>query len=105
MSVWKSLVAWLAAMSADPNAIDQERPKAHASYRVAYATFAPADDPEPKPAPPKPTQRPTRDPAPACKCGGGCSLKCSCGCHGPKATAGIPCPGGTCPKPPSPRGG
>ena len=105
MSAWKSLVAWLAAMSADPDAIERERPKAYAAYRVAYATFAPADDSEPQPAPPKPTPRPTRGPAPACKCGGVCSLKCSCGCHGPKAAAGIPCPDGTCPKPPSPRGG
>jgi len=105
-TLWRGIVAWLAAMSADPNAIDQERPKAHASYRVAYATFATADDPEPQPqpAPPKPTPRPTREPAPVCPCGGACSPECSCGCRGPKAAAGLPCPDGTCPKPPALRG-
>lgn len=107
MTVWRSIVAWLAAMSADPHAIEQERPKAHAAYRVAYATFAPADDPEPTPppppAPPKPTPRPTRDPVRVCKCEGACSPACTCGCHGAKA--GAPCPDGTCPKSADIRGG
>jgi hypothetical protein len=103
VTAWKYLLVWLAALSADPNAIEQERPRAYASYRVAYATFAPADDPEPlpQPEPPKPTPRPTRDPAPACPCGGACTESCTCGCRG----AG-PCVNGTCPaaKPRTPGG-
>lgn len=97
MTIYRSIVAFLAALSADPNAIEQERPKSYASYRVAYATFAPADDPEPTPAPPKPTPRPTREPAPVCPCGGACTAACTCGCRG----AG--CPTGTCPIPSKPR--
>ena len=98
MTIYRSMVAFLAALSADPNAIEQERPKAYASYVVAYATFAPADDAEPTPAPPKPTPRPTREPAPVCPCGGTCSAACSCGCRGTGA-----CASGTCPIPSKPR--
>jgi hypothetical protein len=90
-NLWRGLLAWLAAMSADPDAIERERPKAYASYRVAYATFATADDPQPspQPAPPKPpAPRPTREPV-ACQCGGACSAACTCGCHGD-------CPDGKC---------
>jgi len=99
MTIYRTILAFLAALSADPNAIEQERPRAYASYRVAYATFAPADDSEPKPQPepPKPTPRPTREPAAVCPCGGACSAACSCGCRG----AG--CPNGNCPIPAKPR--
>ncbi|MEI8369745.1 MAG: hypothetical protein WCJ31_15025 [Planctomycetia bacterium] len=109
MTAWKSLLVWLAAMSADPDAIERERPKAHASYRVAYATFATfatADEPEPspQPAPPKPTPRPTRESAVACPCGGACSAACTCGCHGAAAKAAGKCANGTCPLPVESRG-
>jgi hypothetical protein len=105
-NLWRGILAWLAAMSADPDAIERERPKAYASYRVAYATFAPADDPEPQPqpAPPKPTPRPTRESAVACPCGGACSAACTCGCHGAAAKAAGKCANGTCPLPVESRG-
>lgn len=103
MTLWRSFVAWLAAMSADPSAIDAEMPRAHASYRLAYATFAPADDlqPGPVPTPPAPpAPRPTRDPAPkACRCGGPCSPACSCGCSSVLSPVRTPCPDGKCPLP------
>ena len=98
MTIYRSIVAFLAALSADPHAIEQERPRAYASYRVAYATFAPADDPDPTPAPPKPTPRPTRESTVACPCGGACSAACTCGCHGVGA-----CANGTCPIQAKPR--
>jgi hypothetical protein len=106
MSVWKSLVAWLAAMSADPAEIDRVPARSYAAVSAAYATFAPADDPEPTPppAPPKPTPRPTRESAVACPCGGACSAACTCGCHHAAAKAAGKCVNGTCPLPVESRG-
>lgn len=62
MSMWRSFLAWLAALSADPVAVDLEPPRSSAAVAAAYATFAP-DAP---PAPPAPT--PTE-----CPCGGKCA--------------------------------
>ena len=106
MTLWRSILAWLAALSAEPAEIDREPPRAAAAVAAAYATFAP-DAPAP-PAPPAPTECPCGgtcrgtgiyrpdgriemrceagcatckrgDPAP-CRCGGPCSARCSCGC-------------------------
>ena len=108
MTVWRTLLAWLAALSADPAEIDREHPRAAAATAAAYATFAPAD-PEPAPPPPAP---------PACACGGKCAngvyrpdgriemrceKDCPCGCQ-KKAAASVVAPCPTC-KPPSPAPG
>ena len=108
MTVWRTLLAWLAALSADPAEIDREHPRAAAATAAAYATFAPAD-PEPAPPPPAP---------PACACGGKCQggvyrpdgriemrceKDCPCGCQ-KKAAASVVAPCPTC-KPPSPAPG
>lgn len=51
--MWEWLLSVLAALSADPAAIDREAPRASAAVSVAYAGFAtdaaPAPAPEPKP--------------------------------------------------------
>ena len=94
MNAWRTLLAWLASMAADPVTVDAEQPKAYAAVAAAYAGFAPDDAPQPEPAPPAPPKppapRPTREPA-ACPCGsaGKCSPACSCGCRGD-------CPDGKC---------
>lgn len=108
MTAWRSLVAWLAALSADPVELDREPARSYAAVSAAYATFAPV---EPTPAPPSP-------PGPQeCACGGKCVNNrfrpdgviwqdCAPGCKScSKRAAGAPCPDGTCPKPPAPRGG
>ena len=84
MTIYRSLLAWLAALSADPAEIDREAPRAAAAVAAAYASFAP----ETSPAPPPPIQ--------ACGCGGKCAngqykpdgkiiMKCEpncpCGCR------------------------
>lgn len=102
MSVWRSIVAWLAALSADPVVIDEADVRAHASVAAAYATFAP-DAPAPvPPSPPAP-------PANACPCKGKCVggkyqpdgiiwMACSAGCKTCKAAAAPAsvCPDGKC---------
>ena len=104
MTAWRSLLAWLAALSADPAAIDAEAPRAAAAVAAAYATFAPA---EPAPAPPAPA---------GCGCGGKCSggtykpdgrivmqceKDCPCGCR--KAAAGSSAACKDCPTSPAPK--
>ena len=84
MTVYRSLLAWLAALSADPAEIDREAPRAAAAVAAAYATFAPETAPPPPPAPAK------------CGCGGKCAngqyrpdgrivmqceKDCPCGCR------------------------
>ena len=84
MTIYRSLLAWLAALSADPAEIDREAPRAAAAVAAAYASFAH----ETSPAPPPPIQ--------ACGCGGKCAngqykpdgkiiMKCEpncpCGCR------------------------
>lgn len=83
MNAWRSLLAFLASLSADPAEIDREAPRAAAAVAAAYATFAP-DAPAPTPAPA------------GCGCGGKCvngqykpdgriemqcDPKCACGCR------------------------
>ena len=59
MTLYRSLLAFLASLSADPAEIDREAPRAAAAVAAAYSTFAP----ETSPAPP---------PIQVCGCGGKC---------------------------------
>lgn len=68
MSFWRWLISLLVWLSASPNQITEETPKAAASVAVAYAALA--EEPEPEPKPVKPV--------------------------GP-VTKPAPCPGGVCP--------
>jgi hypothetical protein len=84
MSLYRSLIALLASLSADPAEIDREPPRSAAAVAAAYATMASeGDSPAPKPKPS------------SCGCGGKCSSGvyrpdgriemrctsgCSCGC-------------------------
>ena len=84
MTLYRSLLAWLASLSADPQEIDREPPRAAAAVAAAYASLAPEAAPTPPPAPS------------ACACGGKCvngvykpdgriEMKCErdcpCGCR------------------------
>ena len=84
MTLYRSLLAFLASLSADPQEIDREPPRAAAAVAAAYATFAPDVAPPPPPAPA------------ACGCGGKCAngqyrpdgkiimqceKNCPCGCR------------------------
>ena len=84
MTLYRSLLAFLASLSADPAEIDREPPRAAAAVAAAYATFAPEVAPTPPPAPA------------ACGCGGkcangqyrpdgrivmACEKDCPCGCR------------------------
>jgi hypothetical protein len=92
--LWRWLIAWLVWLSADPAALDLERPKAAAALAAARASLLV----EAAPKPPAPGPRP---PAPAvCQnCGGlgyvvmpdGHRIVCGA-CKGKK------CPDGKCPK-------
>jgi hypothetical protein len=86
MTLYRSRLALLAALSADPAEIDREPPRAAAAVAAAYASLAPETAPTPPPAP-----------APAaCACGGKCvngvykpdgriemkcETDCPCGCR------------------------
>lgn len=105
MTLWRTLLAWLAALSADPAAIDTEPPRSYAAVTAAYATFAP--DAPPPPAPPAPRE---------CPCGGTCKgtgvyrpdgrieMKCEPGCKTCPKSVLAPCPTGNCPAPARPAG-
>ena len=67
MTLYRSLLAFLASLSADPAEIDREPPRAAAAVAAAYASLAPETAPTPPPAPP-PTPSPTK-----CGCGGKCA--------------------------------
>ena len=84
MTIYRSILAFLASLSADPAEIDREAPRAAAAVAAAYATFAPDVAPAPPPAPA------------ACGCGGKCAngayrpdgkiimkceSNCACGCR------------------------
>ena len=86
MTLYRSLLALLASLSADPQEIDREPPRAAAAVAAAYASLAPETAPTPPPAP-----------APGkCGCGGKCAngqyrpdgrivmdceRDCPCGCR------------------------
>ena len=84
MTFYRSLLALLASLSADPAEIDREPPRAAAAVAAAYASLAPETAPTPPPAPAK------------CWCAGkcangqfkpdgritmSCEKDCSCGCR------------------------
>lgn len=84
MTLYRSLLALLASLSADPAEIDREPPRAAAAVAAAYASLAPEVAPTPPPAPAK------------CGCGGKCAngqfkpdgrivmqceRDCPCGCR------------------------
>lgn len=99
MDVWRWIVAWLVWLSADPVAVDLERPRAAAAVAAARASLA-VDAPAPGPKPPAPT--PGRCSG---ECGGrgylvmpdghrvACPCPATCPCKGGK---GAECPGGKC---------
>ena len=60
MTLYRSLLALLASLSADPQEIDREPTRAAAAVAAAYASLAPDVAPTPPPAPGK------------CGCGGKC---------------------------------
>ena len=51
-ALWRWCISVLVWLSADPDAISAETPKAAAAVAVAYAALTP--EPEPEPKPPKP---------------------------------------------------
>jgi len=84
MTFYRSLLSFLASLSADPAEIDREPPRAAAAVAAAYASLAPETAPTPPPAPAK------------CACGGKCEngqyrpdgrivmqckKDCPCGCR------------------------
>jgi len=91
VTLYRSLLAFLASLSADPAEIDREPPRAAAAVAAAYASLAPDAAPTPPPAP-----------APG-KCG--CGGKCAAGVYRPdgriemKCEANCPC---GCRKSPAP---
>jgi hypothetical protein len=60
VTLYRSILAFLASLSADPAEIDREPPRAAAAVAAAYASLAPDAAPTPPPAPGK------------CACGGKC---------------------------------
>ena len=50
--LWRAVIAWLVWLSADPQAVTVETPRAAAAVAVAYAALTPEPDAPPKP--PKP---------------------------------------------------
>jgi hypothetical protein len=75
-NAWRLVVGWLAALSADPVAVEVEHPRAAAAVAAAYASFA-TDAP---PAPPAP-------PSAGCGCGGACEK----GIYRPDGKISMPC--------------
>lgn len=98
-AIYRAVVAFLVWLSADPQAIDLERPRAAAAVHAAMASMAkdgPTPAPEPTPAPGK-----------CCgECGGrgylvmpdghrvACPCPATCPCKGGKGKAD--CPDGSC---------
>ena len=83
MTLYRSILALLASLSADPAEIDREAPRAAAAVAAAYSAFAPETSPAPTPIQ-------------ACECGGKCVAgvykpdgriemrcepNCPCGCR------------------------
>jgi hypothetical protein len=98
MTLWQSILAFLASLAAEPGAVEAEHPRAAAAVAVAYAAYASDDD-----APPAPAE---------CVCGGTCrngvwkpdgriEQPCPCTCERCKKKPGAPamvpmCPDGRC---------
>jgi len=61
VTLYRSLLAFLASLSADPAEIDREPPRAAAAVAAAYASLAPETAPTPPPSPAK------------CACAGKCA--------------------------------
>ena len=76
MTTFRAIVAWLAALSADPSQIDREPPRAAAAVAVAYSGFAVDAPPSPAPTPAK---------------GCGCEGKCEGGHYKPDGKITMPC--------------
>jgi hypothetical protein len=99
--MWQWLIAWLVWLSADPAALDLERPRAAAAVAAARASMAV----EAAPAPPGPAPKPT--PGKCCgECGGrgyivmpdGHRVACPCAGNCPcKSKTPAECPDGKCP--------
>jgi hypothetical protein len=77
VTIYRSILAFLASLSADPQEIDREPPRAAAAVAAAYASLAPETAPTPPPAP-----------APT-KCG--CAGKCSNGTYKPDGRIVMQC--------------
>ena len=76
MTLWRWLILWLVWLSAEPAALDLERPKAAAAVAAARASLATG---EPTPAPTPPSD---------CVCGGTCVN----GSWRPDGRVLVPCP-------------
>ena len=89
MTLYRSILAFLASLSADPQEIDREDPRAAAAVAAAYSTFAPETSPSPPPIQ-------------TCGCGGKCvagvykpdgriEMKCDpkCPCGGRKSAGPV----------------
>ena len=77
MTIYRTILAFLASLSADPAEIDREPPRAAAAVAAAYASLAPEVAPTPPPAP-----------APG-KCG--CAGKCANGQYRPDGRIVMQC--------------
>lgn len=101
--MWKTILAWLASLAADPAAHDLEAPRAAAAVAAAYAAQATDAKPRPDPAP---------EPGKCCQeCGGkgyivqpdghrtACPCPTTCMCKAASTPAGTPCRDGRCPAP------
>lgn len=75
-TLWRAWLAFLTWLAADPQMVEQERPRAAAAVAAAYATFAPGTEPAPSPAPRE------------CICGGTCKN----GVWKPDGNIEQPCP-------------
>lgn len=72
LSLWRWFISVLVWLSADPNQITEETPRAAAAVAVAYAALAPEPEPEPKPVKPV---GPVAKPAPPLCPTGTCPLR------------------------------
>lgn len=96
--LWRWIISWLVWLSADPMAVDLERPKAAAAVAAARASLAvDAPAPTPGPKPPAPT------PGVCEACGGRGYVVMPDGhrivCGACKKTKQADCPDGRCPAP------
>lgn len=64
MTLWRSLVVWVASLAADPVAVAEEDQRCHAAVAAAYASMV--TDAERPPAPPVPPVPPAKK----CSCNG-----------------------------------